>query len=124
MLCPLPPPPPPGVCHQADGTLQELLSDEAVLQRLLAPLGGTAGGSIAGGSSAAAEANAGAAAVNGVGAQQQDGAAAKGSSSSSSSSLRDPDYGVREALAEAIAVLVGTRGYVIALLYWWVPEPM
>lgn len=109
---------------QADGTLEELVADEAVLQRLLAPLGGgNAAATAAAATASTAEGSppqqnglSPAATVNGV--QAQLGALAVSSSSSGSngtagvaaaaggSSWRDPDDGVREALAEAIAVLV------------------
>jgi hypothetical protein len=90
---------------QEDGTLQELVSDEAVLTRMLAPLGGNSSSSTdaaattsSNGSSAAA---AGSSSPAGTAA-----AAGAGVASASSSSGRDPDDSVREALAEAIAVLV------------------
>ena len=115
---------------QADVTLEELLSDEAVLQRLLAPLGGgtPAAAAAAGVTSDTPqqqqqESSSGTAAVNGVqqqlhgldvngitGSSSSNGSGSNGiaaaAAGSSSSSWRDPDDGVREALAETIAVLV------------------
>jgi len=118
-------------CFQADGTLEELLSDEAVLQRLLAPLGGGSSpqqqqqqqqqtnSSSNGENAAAQEANGTAAngvheqleelSINGSSGSNGSSAAKAAGSSSSSSSWRDPDDGVRESLAEAIAVLVRHR---------------
>lgn len=134
---------------QADGTLDELVADEAVLSRMLAPLGGS--GQPLGASAATAQAteltaaqpgygssidasgcgdSATAAASqvqqqlqvlsvngsNGTGSSSSAGAGsstrAVGSSSSigSSRSWCDPDDGVREALAEAIEVLVSGGG--------------
>lgn len=104
---------PPAWCLQADGTLTELLADEAVLQRLLRPLGGTCSSSTSAGA-AAANGHSSAAAN---GAPQPNGAAASAAPANSSgagsvadaaasSSGRDPDEQVRAAVAEAVAALV------------------
>jgi hypothetical protein len=93
---------------QDDGTLQDLVSDEAVLTRMLAPLGGSSSSSSTDAAAAATSSNEDAAAP--AGSSSPGGAAAAGagaaSGNSSSSSGHDPDDSVREALAEAIAVLV------------------
>jgi hypothetical protein len=103
--------------------LEELVADEAVLQRLLAPLGGSKCVSAAATADNSPQQQqcsspTAAAAVNGVqkqlsaltvssGSNAAAAAAAAAAASGSSGSVwRDPDDGVREALAEAIAVLV------------------
>ncbi|WIA33946.1 hypothetical protein OEZ86_007041 [Tetradesmus obliquus] len=84
------------ISAEEDGTLQELLADEAVLTRMLAPLSSS-------GSTDAAAAPAAAAAGNASPAGAAAGAG--GAAAPASSSGKDPDDAVREALAEAVAVL-------------------
>ncbi|KAF6255311.1 hypothetical protein COO60DRAFT_1641647 [Scenedesmus sp. NREL 46B-D3] len=84
------------ISAEEDGTLQELVSDKAVLARVLAPLGGD--------SSTGTDAAAAPAATSSGSA----GAGAAAGAASASSAGRDPDDSVREALAEAIAVLAAT----------------
>jgi hypothetical protein len=93
---------------QDDGTLQDLVSDEAVLTRMLAPLGGSSSSSSTDAAAAAPSSNGNAAAAANSSSPGSAAAAGAGAASgnSSSSSGRDPDDSVREALAEAIAVLV------------------
>ncbi|KAF8057110.1 PRY3 [Scenedesmus sp. PABB004] len=102
------------ISAEADGTLAELVSDELVLQRIMAPLGGGGGGGGGGGAAAPVAANGGAAAPAANGSA---GAAAPAASGSG----RDPDVTVREALAEAVAVLAATDAGRKAL--WKVSAP-
>jgi hypothetical protein len=84
--------------HQADGTLPELLADELVLRRLLAPLGG------GGGVRAAATQASDAAAAEGAGGSGN--THSSPASPAAAAAPRDPEDSIREALAEAVAALV------------------